>query len=237
MKNLFYILIFMLSILPAFSQEAPYSSKFGYIETSGYSKREVTPNRIYIYIRIDEKKNDTGDGFKEWEDKMIKSLEGLGINTQKQLFTQEVGSEVETYWIKKNKTFVSKEYELVLHRQERISKVFLAFQELKVSAAYIKRVDHSDIEEIKLKNKIEALTQAKKKAERLLAAVGHTLGKLLYVYDYQNQESPYAYGMMDAAPRRSMLKLGSSPSPDMPQETKFKKIEIRSNISVKFEIK
>ena len=235
MKNTFLGLLVLLSSFTGFAQTEPLANKMGYIETTGYSEKEIDPNRIYVYIRIDEKKNDSENGFKEWEKKMIKSLEKLGIDTREQLFTENMDSEVETYWIKKNKTFISKEYELVLYKNEMISKVFAQLQKLSVSAAYIKRIDHSEIEEIKLNTKITALIQAKRKARKMLESVGQQLGKLLYVYDYQN-DNPYRYAAMDAAPRRGMAKLGASPE-SMARELLLKKIKVSSQISVRYEIK
>ena len=220
-----YITLLFISIYSATAQNSE-GSKVQYIETSGHAERKIAPNRIHIHIRIDEKENDDLST-QELENQMVQAFNRLKIDTKKQLFVRGVGSDLETYWLKKNQAFITKEYELVLHRPERLSQVFTTLKKLNLSNAYVTKVRHTDIEELRIQNKIEALTKARNKAQRLLKAVHHKIGKVLYILDTDFGRPP-AYAM-DSAPR-ALMKSSRPPTPS------FRKIHMESRISVRFEI-
>ena len=71
-----------------------------YIEVSGYADSLVTPNEIYIRINISE--SDTRDKIpvEESESKMVAGLKALGINTEKDLTTNDLGSNYRFYLLK-----------------------------------------------------------------------------------------------------------------------------------------
>ena len=99
----------MLIICPALSAQE--SSK-DYIEVIGKAEKKVKPDEIKLHIVIDENDIAKNRTLNNLEKNIIKSLESLGIDVQKNLNVVDLSSNLQKFLLKKDDTQMRKEYDL-----------------------------------------------------------------------------------------------------------------------------
>ena len=71
-----------------------------YIEVTGKAEMEVTPDRIYMSITINEKDSKGKIVLAQSEKDMMTKLKALGIDTKKDLSVKDMSSNFKKYWVK-----------------------------------------------------------------------------------------------------------------------------------------
>lgn len=209
-----------------------------YIEVTGKSEMEITPDLIYIKILINEKDNKNRTSLTDRENAMISTLKGIGIDITKDLLIQDMSSNFKYYWLTKNEIFLSKEYQLIVHDGKTAGKVFIELEKIGISTISIEKLDHSNIEKFRKEVKIEAVKAAKEKAEALANAVGQNIGRAIHIQELEGNYIGSGNGAPGAA-NRIMIRGASSlygsraPEPEMD----FEKIRLEYSILCRFELK
>lgn len=202
-----------------------------YIEVTGTSEIEVIPDEITITITLQESKERAS--ISKQEDRLKKAMSDLGINLTN-LTLNSADADFQKVKVLKKETMISKTYLLKLNNAEMVSRVYEKLSELDAQDAYISKVNHSKIEELKKENGLKALKAAKEKAQNLLAAIGQQTGMPLQIYEQQN-------GIVNpVAPMYRNVKLAtfdSMASSSDESEISFRKIKIVSSFLVRYEIK
>ena len=114
------------------------------------------------------------------------------------------------------------------------AKVILALETSGISNVSVSRVECSKIEDYRDEVRVEAIKEARRKAELLTGALGEVVGKPLVIVD-QNYGRPYA----SASPVILMSKISNDADYEETfdvADIEFESLTIESNIRVKFEI-
>ena len=110
---------------------------------------EISPDKIYIQIIINENDNKGKESVEILEKKMLAKLQTIGIDLKKDFSVKDINSNFKNYWLKKTDIFTSKEYQLIVHTAPVAGRVFRELEALGISNISITNVDHSEIEKFK----------------------------------------------------------------------------------------
>ena len=208
-----------------------------YIEVTGKSEMEISPDLFSIKIIINEKDNKTKYGISERESKMISTLNDLGIDTNKDLLIKDITSNFKHFMLTKTEIVQSKEYKLTLREAKIVSKVFVELKNIGISNLSIIELDNSNLEKYRNEIKIEAIKDAKEKSEALTSAIGESIGKAIFIreiennYRYETLNFPNAiYSNVDNSKSNYDME---TPEP----EINFENIKLNYSIFCRFELK
>jgi uncharacterized protein YggE len=206
-----------------------------YIEVNGYAEEKITPDQIYISISIDEK--DFKDRkLENIEAEMIKKLEKIGINVSENLLVKDYISNFKEYWIKKSDILMAKDYELLVNDAQTAGKVFTELEKIGISNISVARLDHSKLEELKKDVQVKAIKAAKEEALMLVKALGQSLGKAIYIREYNTSfiNTQYMERKEPGIRIRGATKTGRGA--ETKPEVEFDKILMRYSIKVRFQL-
>ncbi len=204
-----------------------------YIDISGYADSLIIPNEIYIKIIISEKDTRDRVSVEQAETKMVDGLTALGINTEKELTTFDFGSNYRFYLFKQKDVLKTKQYILKVSDAVMTNKVFMLLEDLDISNASIDRVDHSEIERVKVITRIKAVENAKQKAISLTKPLNQTVGQAIYLTD---NEAATNLGTQLQGKVSGVVVQGygkGKTSNELPKIS-FEKIRVSTTVSVKF---
>jgi len=204
-----------------------------YIEVTGKAEMEVTPDRIYMSITINEKDSKGKIVLAQSEKDMIAKLKALGIDTKKDLSVKDMSSNFKKYWVKSSEIMTSKEYQLLVTTAQTAGTVMQELEKIGISNVSIERVDHSQMEEFRREVKINAVKIAKEKATAMASAIGQTAGKAIYI-----QEIDYGNNMMMGrmAGMASNVSMKVSSADIAVPDIEFEKIKLEYQVNAKFEL-
>lgn len=202
-----------------------------YIEVTGKASKELSPDKIYLNITLNEK-DYKNTSLKDIEKKMISTLKSLGIDTKECLTVKDMASSFKSYIILKNDIKLMKQYQLLTTSAKEAAGVLIALDKIGISSINIDRVECSDIEKHKNDIRVEAMLEAKSKATLLTEAIGQSIGKAIYISENDYSPRPYNYtsGMMLTSKSLSQM---DSIAEDVP-DVEFEKIKIEITVLVRF---
>jgi uncharacterized protein YggE len=203
-----------------------------YIEVTGRAEKEVVPDEIYLKIVINENDNKAKQPLELLETNMISALSKLGVDVAKDLTVNDLSSSFRQYWYKRSDIFAAKEYQLLVHTAAMAGKALQALEALSISNTAISKVDHSGIEKLRREVKINAMKDAKSKAEDLLRAIGQKTGRTLWVQEVDR--IPYRAATLP--PARAMKVSGANGEAVQQPELEFEKIRLECTIMARFAI-
>jgi uncharacterized protein YggE len=208
-----------------------------YIEVTGKSEMEISPDLIYIKIIINDKDNKTKFSIIDRESKMISALNNLGIDTNKDILIKDITSNFKHFMLSKTEIVQSKEYKLTVREGKILSKVFVELQNIGISNLSIIELDHSNLEKYRTEIKIAAIKDAKEKSEALTSAIGEGIGKAIFIREIENN---YRYETVNF-PNAIYSNVDNSKSNYDMEETEpeinFEKIKLNYSIFCRFELK
>ena len=206
-----------------------------FIEVTGKSEMEITPNLIYLKIFINEKDNKSKLPLSERENIMISTLKEIGIDTSKDLSIKDMSSNFKYYLFTKNDILLSKEYQLLVKDGKTASRVFIELEKIGISNISIDRLDNSNLEKYRKEVKIDAIKAAKDKAESLATALNQGIGRAIYIQEVEQNFKNGVPGASNSIMIRGVSTelYGSSTQPDID----FEKIKIEYSILCRFELK
>lgn len=208
------------------------------IEVTGTARQEVTPDEIYVSITLRERAEGKDKiSIEEQETQLKKGIQDVGIPLEL-LSLSDTESDYIRISLGKKDVITSKMFSLKLGDAETVGEIFAKLDELKIQDAYISRVDHSQIVELKKELRIKAIKAAKDKADYLLNAIGEETGHAIvvreqnndYYNNYNFNRNMYANSIQTIV-REEEEDISGSP------EIQFQKIKLEASIYVKFEIK
>jgi uncharacterized protein YggE len=228
--NLIAILVFVTFM--TFAQE---HFREPFIEVSGSAQMEVEPNEITLWIRLREfEENKTKTPLEKLDQDFLTALRSAGID-RKRLELADAGSNLSKLGKKDKDAFREKSYQLKITGAAELEKFLEKIEPVKVDQVKIIRVNHSEIEKLKLDLKVKALQAARGKAETLLKSVGTEIGKTLMVREWDNEPiQPFAQNANVYLKARDAAGIT-----DIPEESdiSFRKIQLRAQVTAQFEIK
>ncbi len=237
MKPTLTILSLFISIL-AFSQtgEKNFIDQ-NYIEVTGTAEMEIVPDQIYLNIILNESDIKGKITLDNLEKSMIKGLDTLGIDLNKDLAIIDLTSNFKYYFIKENKIYQSKEYELKVIDAITAGEVIQELAELGISNVSISRVDHSNIKEFQQQVKLNAIKIAKEKANELVMAIDQSLGRALYIQELDNLQIINRLSGKVAGVSANMIVRSADGVESSLPTIEFEKIKLQYSVLARFEIK
>lgn len=234
MRKIIYLLLFLPCLIFAQTGQKNFIDQ-NFIEVTGKSEMEITPDLIYLKIMINEKDNKSKLSLSDREDNMISTLKKIGIDTSKDLTIKDMSSNFKYYLLTKNDILLSKEYQLLVKNGKTASRVFIELEKIGISSVSIDRLDNSKMESYRKEVKIDAIKAAKDKAESLATAVNQSIGRAIYI---QELEHNFMNGVVAAS--NSIMVRGISSAAygsNVPPDIDFEKIKIEYSILCRFELK
>ena len=231
MKKLFLTAVAILAVaLP--TAVAQVTEQFPcYADVSGYAERNVTPDTFYLNIVIAEKDSKGKISVESQQRDMMRALQSLGIDTEKQLTMVDMTGE----YFKKNNTLVTAQYRLKLTSAADVRKVYSAMSDLAISNVSMRSVSYSKIDEVRNEVRIEAIKNARDKAEMLAQAVNQRIGSCIRINDYSHDT---AEEMAVRASARSMKMAGNADAMfDVEDLLEFKPIKVTGSVNARFILK
>jgi len=230
------ILALFIALLPlmAMSQEVIQGKETPYIEVVGNGEMEIIPDQIYISFTLKErfegkKKIEIEDQEKELKKRLMK----LEIDLA-DLQLADANSDFIKIKRKKNDVIASKDYLLKVSSTGTLAKVFDLLDEIDAFNAGIQRVDHSDMTRFRKEVKILAIQAAKEKATYLLAGIGETIGKPLFIQERETYDE--FQPLMRKAGMVNMV-MDAAPAEEALPELSFQKIKLKYSVFARFAIK
>jgi uncharacterized protein YggE len=207
-----------------------------YVEVIGKSEMEISPDLIYLKVLLNEKDTKNKISVPGLEAKMIEKLKGIGIDLAKDLLIKDISSNFKYYLLTRNEILLSKEYQVLVHDGKTASQVFLELEQIGISNVSIDRLENSNIIQFRKDVKVNAIKEAKEKAESLSLALNQTIGRALFIQELDNN-------LNDTRSSNSIMIRGVSSaiygskasSPDL--DFDFEKIKIEYSILCRFELK
>ncbi|WP_346236048.1 SIMPL domain-containing protein [Niabella insulamsoli] len=227
MKKVFTV-VALLTSMALFAQtgEKNFIDK-NYIEVTGKSEMEFTPDKIYIQVLLNEKDSKNKNAISEQERQMLQKLQSLGIDTKKDVMIKDLASNLKNGFLSKD-VLLSKQYQIIVHDGKTAGQVFLALEEIGLSNANIEKLESSKIEEYRQEVKIKAIKAAKEKAQLLTEAIGQNAGKALFIQEQNVFARPvYANTVMYEAKAR-----GAADAADL----NFENLKVEATVVCRFEI-
>ena len=208
-----------------------------YIEVTGKAEKKIIPDEIHLSITIKERTSGKDEISVEEQEKQLKqALEDLNIPLDLLTVADAQADYIKVKWTKKD-VISQSEYELKLSTAEQVANVFSKLDEIKINNAYISKVSHSKIKEFQKEVDIEAIKNAKAKADYLLAAIGQQTGTALIINESgSSRDDFYVYGNRDMKTFRNTSFNGAAFDEKSIGAIVFKKIKLETMIYVKFAI-
>lgn len=235
------LLVSLKSIAQIVVPEAPNLKPF--VEVTGTSETEVTPDEIFICITLQERaENKEKLTIEKQEDNLKAAIKELGIDMAN-LTLNNANSDYRKVKTLGKDVIVSKSYTLKIGNAEMLTKVYEKLDKINAHDAYISKLSHTKILEYQKENRIKAIKAAKEKVEYILAAVGKQAGNPMQISEADNsvQNNVYNYGRYyrggyasNVAQSYSNESLGGA---ENNSDISIKKIKVTSSFLVKYEIK
>jgi uncharacterized protein YggE len=185
MKNLLILLLSVTSVVGV----AQNKENDRIIEVNGRAEVEIEPDEITFIIGIEEywkeefeKKKDFEDyktkvPLAEIEDALIKNLRNAGIEKE-DVKVKSMGN----YWRYRGKEFLySKQFEIKVTDLSKINKLTQTLDSKGIKYMNIGELNHSKMDEFKKQVKIDALKDARDKAQYLVESIGSELGEVVTI--------------------------------------------------------
>jgi len=209
-----------------------------YIEVLGSSEKEIVPDEIYVEIVIRERfDNKLKVTIEEQEKSLMKALLSIGISLDRLTLSDANANVVKINW-KKNDLINKKEYTLKLSTAQEMGAVYTELDKIEITQANITRVTHSKLDSLKKELRIEAIKNAKEKADYLLKAIGEQTASPLIVKEVEKSSINYVENVSGRGARGGMdIDKVYLFEPELKGVIQFQKIKLHSSIYVKFGIK
>jgi len=237
MKNATILLIFISSFTFLNAQTTSYIES-PYIEVNGFSEKEIVPDEIYIAITIKERKVGKEEiTIEKQETDLTNAITSLGIPIKNLTLSDANADYIRVRWTKKD-VISRKEFILKVKNAETLGRVFKKLDDLKIEDAYIEKVSHSKIDSLRQEIKIQAIKDAKKKADYLLEAIGEKTGSAQIVRESNARANITAQEIQSRGSRQSMgsYYIDGTKSVVKTSVVQYKKIKIQTSVYVKFKI-
>ncbi|AZQ65447.1 DUF541 domain-containing protein [Flammeovirga pectinis] len=229
MKNILTSLLLIMSVQFVNAQAKNFIDQ-PYIETSASIDSLVSPDNIHLIITLDEIDTKNKVSTEVLENKMNKALKSLGIDTKKDLLIIDFSSDFNKSFLKGQKVYKAKQYDLVVHTGLMASKVMKALEKENISHIRLGKLEYSKAEELENILRIKAIRTSRATAKTLAEAIGQEAGKAIHIIDNtsNNNRQVRMYASDSWGGAESYNKQ------EQPLDLSIKKITFSSSVRVKY---
>ncbi|MFK7953493.1 MAG: SIMPL domain-containing protein [Ekhidna sp.] len=221
-------IVFLLASMALFGQSN--DAKTRTIGVQGSSEIEITPNEIFVGITLKEyKKGGDKVDLDKLESELVSAVKKLKI-PEDNLRVQNISGYNWNWKKKRPDDFMgSKSFVLEVSDLKLINNLVGMLDPEGLNNMNVNSYSHSDIESYRKQVKIGAMKAAKEKATYLLESVDEQIGRVLEV-----QEGGNGYQQQNVS---NMAYRSMAMESDYESNVDFKKIKVRAEMRVVFEIK
>ncbi len=222
--------LLVLSTAASAQQTETYPS---YISVTGSAERDVTPDEIYEGITIDESDSRNGKiTVAEQERRMVAELKKLGIDVDKDLQVGDMSGDLKSYVLRRDRVQTQKNYVLKVGDAATLGKVFQSLAAIDISRMNLIKATRSDIEQIRLELRAEAMKSARRSADTLAEAIGQKAGKAFMINDnnYYGGGTVYFNSAMPVA-RSAKMEMATE---DAGSAIEFQDMKVNCSVNVRF---
>lgn len=214
----------ILSSVAASAQNMPITPT---VSVNGSAQIKVTPDVIYLTIKLDESDTKGKVTVEEQRKGMFSALKKCGIDIEKQLSVQGMSSS----FYRKRGSLAATQYELKVGSADEARKVFEQLEKVGVVNVNISRATSSKLEEYRAEARQAAMRNAQMRASQLAEAVGQTIGACYEINDYTTNVEVSTRGRLLM---KNAVMMDAAVTEEAEPEVDFEQIVINYNISAKF---
>lgn len=214
----------ILSSVAASAQNSPITPS---VSVNGSAQIKVTPDVIYLTIKLDESDTKGKVTVEEQRKGMFSALKKCGIDIEKQLSVQGMSSS----FYRKRGSLAATQYELKVGSADEARKVFEQLEKVGVVNVNISRATSSKLEEYRTEARQAAMRNAQMRASQLAEAVGQTIGACYEINDYTTNVEVSTRGRLLM---KNAVMMDAAVTEEAEPEVDFEQIVINYNISAKF---
>lgn len=204
-----------------------------YIMQNSTCEEKVTPDELYVSITINEKDNKGKQSVEELQTLMIKTLQNIGIDIEKSLTLNYMGSEITYTTFRRNITpRTSATYMLKLGSADTMQKVISQLEVHNITNIQLVRTNYSKEDEIYKQLGAKAMIKAKEEAANLAEAIGQSIGAAQSI-NSNKYSSGSAQPRFYKARNTMAIENAALDASDEPQ-VEIGKITYTVNVNVKF---
>ena len=182
MKQFFLLVTLLGSLHLSWSQTKNFIDQ-PYLETSARADTLVTPDRIFLEIRLQESDTKGRTSLEELEKRMATSLKGLGIDLEKQLTVSDLSSDFGKYFLRRQDVLKEKVFELLVYDAPMAGRVLYELEGAGISNVRLDRTEYAQMDTLRDLLKARAVRRAQRQGRVMVEAVGQSLGKALFISD------------------------------------------------------
>ncbi|MBQ8543856.1 MAG: SIMPL domain-containing protein [Alistipes sp.] len=197
------------------------------VSVNGSAQIKVTPDVIYLTIKLDESDTKGKVTVEEQRKGMFSALKKCGIDIEKQLSVQGMSSS----FYRKRGSLAATQYELKVSSADEARKVFEQLEKVGVVNVNISRATSSKLEEYRTEARQAAMRNAQMRASQLAEAVGQTIGACYEINDYTTNVEVSTRGRLLM---KNAVMMDAAVTEEAEPEVDFEQIVINYNISAKF---
>lgn len=233
--SLFIFALFLISFIPQIQAQEKSSEKSQRtISVTGVAEKEIQPDIIYFTISLKEYQLKTGSKFEmnELENQLVSAVERAGI--EKENLTVENVYGYNYSWNKKteNKDFMArKQFQLKLPDAKKLNVILSKIDPKAIEYVRVSQYTHSRLQELNQELQVEAVKNAKAKAEALLKPLDEKVGKVLEVAENQQNFQPIYYKSYQ---NNRMMSASADESASMESDLDFKNIKLKAEVHIVF---
>ncbi|ADR22455.1 hypothetical protein MATR_36990 [Marivirga tractuosa] len=226
------LLMYVTPILRA--QDKSSGNNLRTISVSGLAEKEIQPDIIYFTISLKEYQLKTGSKFEmnELENQLVTAVEKAGI--EKESLTVENVYGYNYSWNKKteNKDFMArKQFQLKLPDAKKLNVILSKIDPKAIEYVRVSQYTHSRLQELNQELQVEAVKNAKEKAEALLKPLNEKVGKVMEVNENQQNFQPIYYKSYQ---NNRMMSASADESASMESDLDFKNIKLKAEVHIVF---
>lgn len=222
------VAIATLIFLTSFGAQAQNYQVVPSVSVNGSAQLKVTPDEIYIAIRLDESDTKGKLTVEQQRKALFSALKKCGIDVERQLFVQGMSSE---YYRRKG-SLAATQYELKVGSADEAREVFEVLDNVGIANVNITRATCSKLEEYRAQARKAAMLSAQSRAQQLAEAVGQSIGACYEINDYTSDVEYSTRGRLMIKNAAVMDSAGAAVEAE--PEVEFEHIVINYNLSAKF---
>ncbi|HKR05819.1 MAG TPA: SIMPL domain-containing protein [Bacteroidia bacterium] len=242
MKKLILVLLLAapVSYISMAQQTITIPDKVKKIEVTGSAEMEVVPDEIYISITLQEYYNNKNGkaGIDEISKSFLVKCEEAGITKDRIEIQNMSGFDQTPWWQKKKKKtqpdlLQSTAYVIKFISPAEVDKLVNVLDDNATQNVYVNKTSNSKETEYRKQLKVQALQNAKAKAQYMLEGIGEKPGEVLLVKEIEANAGPvYRMAYAEMAMSNTAANSGSSAN----EGINFKKIKYRFEVEAHFAI-
>jgi len=229
MRKIVLMLAFAMVVQAGWSQTKNFIDQ-PYLETSARVDTLVTPDRIFLQIRLQESDTKGKTSLEELEKRMGTRLRGLGIDLEKQLTVSDLSSDFQKYFLRKQDILKEKVFELLVYDAPTAGRVLYELEGIGISNVRLDRTEYAQMDSLRDTLKARAVRRARRQGHIMVEALGQSLGKALFISD----SGVTVYNNMKARPQAMAMAADESEAVYLALPSDFDKIKVEAGVQVKF---